>query len=72
MDSCTLFNIELNRKQAKNSKSKVVLSWSEGKGQDPTNKLIFPNFSVTNKYPSNFVQAKLKDKILVVVICSIE
>ena len=53
IDDLTLFNIEVARSEMLHSKKKIVVDFSIGRGTNPTKKICFPNFSITNQFPNN-------------------
>jgi hypothetical protein len=53
IDAVSLFKIEVARSELLHSKQKLIVDFSVSRGINPTKTILFPNFSITNKFPNN-------------------
>ena len=59
-----MFKIEVASYEARNSDKAVVVDWKPGRGNNPTEKLVFPDYAISNKFPNDVLL--MKDNSVVV------
>lgn len=59
-----MFKIEVATYEARNSDKAVVVDWKPGRGNNLTEKLVFPDYAISNKFPNNVLL--MKDNSVVV------